>query len=281
MTYQYLFKTFKQALSEVFDATEVNSIFFIAVEYITGMSRTDFYLNSEEQAPTNTREFLYKVMNRLKKGEPIQYILNEAWFMEKKYYVDHNVLIPRSETEEMIGIVKSIAPKAKKVLDIGTGSGCIAISLSLSMPANVWAMDNDEAILYIARKNALANKAEVNFFQDDILNPTKQWEKPFDVIVSNPPYVKMSEKQLMQKNVLDFEPEKALFVADNDPLVFYKAIYHYSRKYLSDHGIVVLEINESLAHETKALFEGSFSKVESIRDIHNKERFVTAQHERK
>ncbi|WP_462280269.1 peptide chain release factor N(5)-glutamine methyltransferase [Salinivirga cyanobacteriivorans] len=279
MTYQSLLKSFRAALAGTYETSEKDSLFFVALEHVTGMSRTDFYLNTSKEIENKQHARFKEILERLKTGEPVQYILNEAWFLERKFYVDHNVLIPRSETEEIIDIVKQYAPNARSILDIGTGSGCIAISLSLAMPANVWAMDYDAQILKIAKRNAEFNEAEVEFFRDNILNPMKNWEKPFDVIVSNPPYVKASEKDLMQTNVLDYEPDIALFVEDSNALQFYKAIKKYAQKNLSATGVIIMEINESLGTETKSLFEGAYRAVKVIKDIHNKDRFVIAAHD--
>jgi len=279
MTYQSLLKSFRAALAGTYETSETDSLFFVAIEHITGMSRTDFYLNTSKEIEDKQHAWFKEISERLKTGEPVQYILNEAWFLERKFYVDHNVLIPRSETEEIIDIVKQYAPNARSILDIGTGSGCIAVSLSLAMPANVWAMDYDAQILKIAKRNAEFNEAEVEFFSDNILNPMENREKPFDVIVSNPPYVKASEKGLMQKNVLDYEPDTALFVEDSNALQFYEAIKKYAQKNLSATGVIIMEINESLGAETKNLFDSAYRTVKVIKDIHNKDRFVIAAHD--
>ena len=279
MTYQSLLKSFRAALAGTYETSETDSLFFVALEHITSMSRTDFYLNTSKEIEDKQHAWFKEISERLKTGEPVQYILNEAWFLERKFYVDHNVLIPRSETEEIIDIVKQYAPNARSILDIGTGSGCIAVSLSLAMPANVWAMDYDAQILKIAKRNAEFNDAEVEFFRDNILNPMKNREKPFDVIVSNPPYVKASEKDLMQKNVLDYEPDTALFVEDSNALQFYEAIKKYAQKNLSATGVIIMEINESLGAETKNLFDSAYRTVKVIKDIHNKDRFVIAAHD--
>jgi len=279
MTYQSLLKSFRAALAGTYETSETDSLFFVALEHITSMSRTDFYLNTSKEIEDKQHAWFKEISERLKTGEPVQYILNEAWFLERKFYVDHNVLIPRSETEEIIDIVKQYAPNARSILDIGTGSGCIAVSLSLAMPANVWAMDYDAQILKIAKRNAEFNEAEVEFFRDNILNPMKNREKPFDVIVSNPPYVKASERDLMQKNVLDYEPDIALFVEDSNALQFYEAIKKYAPKNLSATGVIIMEINESLGAETKNLFDSAYRTVKVIKDIHNKDRFVIAAHD--
>lgn len=279
MTYQTLLKSFRAALEGTYETSETNSLFFVVLEHVTGMSRTDFYLNTSKEIEDQNYARFKEISERLKAGEPVQYILNEAWFLERKFYVDHNVLIPRSETEEIIDIVKQHAPNARSILDIGTGSGCIAVSLSLAMPATVWAMDYDAQILKIAEKNAEYNEAEVEFFRDNILNPMKNWGKPFDVIVSNPPYVKASQKKLMQKNVLDYEPDNALFVEDSNALLFYEAIKKYAQKNLSPTGVIIMEINEALGAETKNLFDSAYRSVKVIKDIHNKDRFVIAAHD--
>ena len=199
--------------------------------------------------------------------------------MEHKYYVNPHVLIPRSETEELVQYILKNRPGAGKVLDIGTGSGCIAIELEQALSANVWAIDYSEDVLKVARKNAKSRNSRVQFVQDDILSPTTRFGFGFDVIVSNPPYILESEKAEMKQNVLNFEPGDALFVHDNNPLVFYEAIRNFSTHNIEQNGLLMVEINEYLSKATKALFEKSFEKVEIIKDIHNKDRFITATNE--
>jgi len=214
---------------------------------------------------------------RLKNFEPIQYILGETEFYGLKLAVNPFVLIPRPETEELVQwIIKSQLPENCKILDIGTGSGCIALALKNELKnAEVFGTDISENALVVARQNAIKNNLDVDFFQADILKWEKIDWKTFDVIVSNPPYIRESEKKLIHPNVINHEPASALFVADSNPLVFYRSIAIFAKKQLSGNGLLFFEINENLGSEMKKmLICFGFSEIEIRKDINRKNRMV-------
>jgi len=229
--------------------------------------------------------YLNNILERLLKHEPVQYVLGIADFCGLKFKVDKNVLIPRPETEELVYLakkyLKSINQKStnqkSRILDIGTGSGCIAISLKKNIPdAEVFATDISEEALNVAKENARINHVEINFFQDDILNSKIVNQKSkFKIIVSNPPYITEKEKALMDKNVLEFEPQQALFVADDDPLKYYKAIAQFAKINLKENGKLFLELNEQFACQTSELLaQVGFANIQIINDMQGKERFI-------
>jgi release factor glutamine methyltransferase len=209
--------------------------------------------------------------------EPIQYILGETEFYGLKLNVNPAVLIPRPETEELVDwILKINSIRNAKILDIGTGSGCIALALKNHLKeGEISGVDISENALKVARENALQNHLNVNFFQSDILKwKESEWDK-FDIVVSNPPYVRMSEKAKMNDNVLHYEPDSALFVSDQDPLVFYRAIAAFASQYLNKNGFLFFEINEYLGEEMKVLMEGfGFESIEIRKDINSKNRMA-------
>jgi release factor glutamine methyltransferase len=226
------------------------------------------------------------IISELKTEKPIQYITGEAWFYGLRFEVNENTLIPRPETEELVEwIVKGLKEKGKeqRVLDIGTGSGCIPIALKKEIPnAAVFAIDISEKALEMARKNALDNQVEVNFIQQDILqSSTLQLSKSsnllFDVIVSNPPYVRNLEKQEIKRNVLDYEPHLALFVDDLDALLFYRKIAQLAWKSLAPNGKLFFEINQYLGKETVELLEQlGFKNIELRKDFMGNDRMICA-----
>ncbi len=220
---------------------------------------------------------LQSLREKLLKKIPLQYVLGYAWFYDRKFNVGSGCLIPRSETEEIVYKLIEDGISFEKVLDIGTGSGCLAVSIKAEFPGSgVWAMDKYPSALQLAKQNALLNRTHIHFIQDDILNPFyKKYPGHFDLIVSNPPYVRESEKIFMHDNVLKNEPLEALFVKDSDPLVFYRAISDFCLKMLIPGGLLFMEINEALGEETAALFRNEhFMETTIVKDIHNKDRFI-------
>ncbi|MFA9214729.1 MAG: peptide chain release factor N(5)-glutamine methyltransferase [Candidatus Methylacidiphilales bacterium] len=230
---------------------------------------------------------LMDILNRLLKHEPMQYILGNAWFYGNKFIVTPYTLIPRSETEELVELIldtvsndKVLASSNPKIIDIGTGSGCIAISLKLNLPqAHVWALDKSTAALAIAKQNAKELNAKIQFIEDDILNINQtETAQVFDIIVSNPPYILENEQENMHKNVLAFEPHQALFVANNQPLLFYEAIANYALKYLKANGYLFFEINQKFGPQTSAMLqEKGFSDIKLLQDINQNNRMVLAR----
>lgn len=226
---------------------------------------------------------LMDILNRLLKHEPMQYILGNAWFYGNKFIVTPDTLIPRSETEELLELILNtvgLASSYPKIIDIGTGSGCIAISLKLNLHhAHVWALDKSAAALAIAKQNAKELNAEIQFIEDDILNIKQaETEQVFDIIVSNPPYILENEQENMHENVLAFEPHQALFVANHKPLLFYEAIANYAIKYLKTNGYLFFEINQKFGNQTTAMLqEKGFLNIQLLQDINGNDRMVLAR----
>ncbi|HEY6505327.1 MAG TPA: peptide chain release factor N(5)-glutamine methyltransferase, partial [Chitinophagaceae bacterium] len=220
-------------------------------------------------------------IKRLLAHEPVQYVLNEAWFCGLKFYVDKNVLIPRPETEELVEWVISnckFPVDTLSILDIGSGSGCIPIFLKRKLrKAEVWSCDVSEAALRIAEKNAATLGADVNFLLLDFLDKEKRNKLPsFDIIISNPPYIPEKGKQQMQLNVLSYEPHTALFVPDNDALIFYKAIAEFGKDHLTPAGTIYTEIHEDQGKAVSTLFESYGYSAELKKDMQEKERMLKA-----
>ena len=214
--------------------------------------------------------------------KPLEYILGEAEFYEMTFKVNEAVLIPRPETEELVDLVWKTAQlkPGDALLDIGTGSGIIAIVLQKLLQAKVRAIDISEKALNLAAENARANGAEVEFLKMDFLdNQSTEFLGTFEVIVSNPPYVLPSEKEFMKANVLNYEPEEALFVPEDDPLLFYRAIRDFAIKHLAPKGKIYLEINENLGKQTAALFKENFKHTSLIKDLNGKDRFIMVKNE--
>ncbi len=253
MTVRTLRNQFAEALSELYPSEEIQSFFSILSKKYLGMSRLELTLNSEMILSEVVSKKYIEALKRLQNHEPIQYIIGETEFYGLRFKVNKHTLIPRPETEELVDWIftesKTQHPAPITILDIGTGSGCISISLAKSiMGSRVSAIDFSEEVLKVARQNASLNKVAVDFIQMDIL---KALELPiqYDIIVSNPPYVQNSEKKKMQPNVLAFEPDSALFVSDEDPLLFYKKIARLAQRYLTPNGFLYFEINEYLGED--------------------------------
>jgi release factor glutamine methyltransferase len=275
----------KDAIGYIIDSTgkiyspgETESIAFIILEFI-GFPRKEVFLNAETEIESRKEDFLRKTVKELKTSRPVQYILGETEFFGLKFRLDESVLIPRQETEELVlRIIRDNKNPKPLILDLGTGSGCIAVSIATKIPsAIIYATDISLQAIKIAEGNALLNNVKINTIADDILNSQLDKNKKFDIIVSNPPYVRDSEKQFMHNNVLNFEPASALFVRDEDPLVFYKAISEIARERLISGGLLYVEINENFAEEVVTLFKGNGLKdPRIIRDLHEKNRYIKA-----
>ncbi len=269
----------RKRLHGLYPEEEISSFIFILFEAYCGMSKTDILAMKRETINESELLLVYDAVKELEHYKPIQYILGKTEFYGLEFRVTPAVLIPRPETEELVDLIikdnKNIT--GLKILDIGTGSGCIAISLKKNLPdADVTAIDNSAEALEIAQKNAEINHVKIVFINNDILDK-QQWLKSgeFDIIVSNPPYVLESEKALMQPNVLEYEPSTALFVPDSDPLMYYDAIFRFaiSKKKRSQ---IYLEINENMAGELMALAKKyELSDIRIIKDINGKDRFLS------
>ncbi len=272
---------FRIALSELYPLEEVQSFFNILSEKYLKLSRTEIALNPQLEILKEDFEKFESTIVRLKNSEPIQYIIGDTEFCGLPFKVNQYTLIPRPETEELVDFIISdqmlITHNSPliTILDVGTGSGCIAISLAKNISkANISALDISEEALKMAKENALINKVKVNFFQADILK-IKTLPQRYDVIVSNPPYVRELEKSLMQQNVLKYEPESALFVSDEDPLLFYRVISLLAKDYLKPSGKLFFEINEYLADDMFSLLKTEgFQNIELKKDIFGKSRML-------
>lgn len=273
------FKTyFIVELEKEYPKEEVQSFFNLLTEAFLKMSRLEVALDPEKELSEAEVSKLKDALQRLQKHEPIQYIIGETEFFGLPFKVNPAVLIPRPETEELVQWIMDDASKKGKrdlnILDIGTGTGCIAISLARNLPdARVSAVDISEGALATAQENAKLNGVEITFLQKDILN-TESLEKKFDVIVSNPPYVRNLEKQDMQRNVLEFEPEKALYVRDEDPLIFYRKISELAKDALHPEGALYFEINQYLGAETEAILKKKNFQTQLKKDIFGVDRML-------
>jgi release factor glutamine methyltransferase len=275
-----LFNQLVSEITPVYEENEAKSIIYLVLEHYLKLSKTDIFLDRNILQAFDFQE----IIKRIKSQEPIQYIIGKTEFYGRKFRVTPATLIPRPETEELVQIVTSSKLPITNhqspitILDIGTGSGCIAISLACEIPnAQIYAYDISEEALKIANENAEINKANVIFEKVDILEPFTIYHSPFTVIVSNPPYVMNAEKAEMERNVLEYEPHLALFVEDNDPLIFYRKITEFAAKNLTDNGLCIVEINQAFGLETAELFwNQGFSSVEVLKDMFGKDRIVKA-----
>ncbi len=277
---------FTNSLSDQYPSQEIQSFFGILCEKYLSLSRIDIAMDPEKTVSSEDFQRFQEAVLRLKKHEPIQYIIGETEFYSLPFRVNKHTLIPRPETEELVEWILSeqngsvFQNNPLSILDIGTGSGCIAISLAKNLQnAVVHALDISSEALKVAAQNSGVNNVEIEFFQTDVLRtrslPSDSQNVRYDIIVSNPPYVRELEKELMQPNVVDYEPETALFVKNEDPLRFYKAISHLAKNSLKPGGNLFFEINEQFARELEAyLKEESFKQIEVRQDIYGKDRML-------
>jgi release factor glutamine methyltransferase len=286
----------KAQLKGVYQDQEAINITDLAIEHVTGLLKTERLSKKQTELSESQFSQLQKDLQRLKLNEPIQYVMNKTWFYGMELYVDKNVLIPRPETEELVEwIISDMKASGKdvfirrsmeadettqvKILDVGTGSGCIALALKKAMPkAEVWGCDVSEEALNVARRNGSALNIRVDFQGVNFLDEAQQKHLPtVDIIVSNPPYVPLKDKEKMQPNVVAHEPHTALFVPDKDPLIFYKALAEFGKKRLYENGNIYMEIQEALSQNVAALFKNyGYSNIELKKDMQGKDRMVKA-----
>ncbi|OYT15712.1 MAG: protein-(glutamine-N5) methyltransferase, release factor-specific [Bacteroidetes bacterium 4572_77] len=269
-----------QELKNVYPQEEIKALVYYLFAELIGVSRSDYLLNPNKGVSESELLKFNFAIKDLKNGKPIQHILGYAYFLEKTFIVNKETLIPRPETEELVQYIisKEQTHKDLKILDIGTGTACIPISLGLAMPQHKYsALDFKTSIIDLAEKNAQKHEIPISFKVKDILQCEAKDMQEYDIIISNPPYVLESEKAEMHKNVLEYEPYSALYVKDNDALLFYKKIIELAKQRLSKKGRIYLEINENKATETETLLkQNGFSKILVHKDIHDKNRFVSA-----
>ena len=280
MNYSQIKKIFHQQLKEIYIENEIDSLFFIALEYVTSISKIEYILQKEEEISEEKLIELKFILEELTKNKPIQYITKNAYFYGLNFYVNEKVLIPRQETNELVDWVLMSVTHSKpiKILDIGTGSGCIAITLKKNLPlSEVFAIDISNEAIQVAQKNANDNEVEINFSQKNILE-INDLKNKFDIIISNPPYVRELEKLEMAPNVLDNEPHLALFVPDNNPLLFYEKITEIALKNLTEDGMLFFEINQYLSEGTKKMIENKgFKNVTLRKDLQENYRMILAK----
>lgn len=274
-----LFNYLKQEVSKYYDEREAGSISYHLLEKFFNLEKGDVIAKKPISSENISKPYFTDIFKRVKAMEPVQYITGRAYFYSRIFAVNRSVLIPRPETEELVDLIirENTAPDLK-VLDIGTGSGCIAICLKSELKSpEVFALDINADAIAVAENNAAQNDAPITFMQYDILKDTPG-EGNFDIIVSNPPYVRKKESKLMKKNVLNYEPHIALFVPDKDPLLFYKRIITLSKSLLKPRGKLYFEINEAYGQELKNyMTSNEFNEVEIFQDFQGKERMIRGE----
>ena len=254
-----------------FPRREVISFAYLSIEKILGYSKSDCIINSDKQLSNESVNLFKKIISDLRKNIPIQYVLGEANFYGLKFKVNRSTLIPRVETEELVEYILNY--KFNSVLDIGTGSGCIAISIAKNTDSRVTAIDISNEAIEIAKRNGIHNSVDVNFIVDDIFNFCH--DKKYDLIVSNPPYVLESEKKYIHRNVIDYEPHDALFVNDSNPLIFYIKIIEIAKNNLNKDGLLFFEINEKFSNQIiELLTDLNFVEIELKKDINGRDRII-------
>lgn len=268
---------FREQLQSQYAVQEIDSIFYLLTENYFGIKRLDLALDPSAELDENQEKQLETALERLQTAEPVQYLTGKSEFFGMDFEVSHAVLIPRPETEELVQwIIDDQADAHGDILDVGTGSGCIAIALAKNLPKmTVQAIDLSEAALEVASKNAENNQVSVQFRKDNILE-IEDLGQEFDVIVSNPPYVRELEKASMRPNVLEHEPKMALYVEDSNALIFYHKIAILARKHLKKNGALYFEINQYLGPETSNLIQEIGFETELKKDIFGNDRMIKA-----
>lgn len=274
----------QQSLQPVYENREASNIANLIMEDITGLDRATRVIHHDESLTEAQMERYSQCREELLHGRPAQYVLGHAWFCDMRFQVDEHVLIPRPETEELVMEVKKMYADFRndqdyhfKLIDIGTGSGCIAIAMKKYFPDwDVWALDKSDKAIAVAKTNAILLDTEIHFVESDILKEAKSDHLPaFDLIISNPPYIPTEDKKEMDGHVLDHEPHSALFVTDNDPLQFYRAIVLFSDHHLLRGGMLFFETHELYAQDVAALMEeNGFENISIKKDFQEKERIV-------
>ena len=268
-----------QQLSALYEPREAASITHLVLEHLTGMNKTDRMIHKHRVFSVEQEDRFSSIVNALLNNKPIQYVLGEAWFGSMKFIVNEHTLIPRPETEELMEWIKATAhPEPQKVLDIGTGSGCIPITLKKEFPLwQLTAIDVSDDTLQVAQQNATLNNVTIEFIGMDFLNESLWQNLPdYHIIISNPPYIKKSEKNTMSANVVDHEPHIALFVPDEDALIFYRKIASFGLSHLKKNGQLFFEINQLLGKEVCALLEEMGYHPILRKDLHGNDRMIMA-----
>jgi len=278
MTIQQAYHFLQEQLCTIYDNDESANIADLVIEHITGYKKLGRLTHKNLLLEENQIEQLQSITKNLLQHKPVQYVLGEAWFYEMKFYVNEHVLIPRPETEELVELIASCKLPVTSILDVGTGSGCIPITLKKQLPkATITSLDVSVHALKVAQQNASNLNTAITFKELDFLKEYT-WKEldSYDVIVSNPPYIKQSESTTMHNNVLLFEPTIALFVEDDDALLFYRKIAIFGKTHLNPEGKIFVEINEQLGAETIALFEQYGYEATLKKDMQGKDRMIIA-----
>jgi release factor glutamine methyltransferase len=286
MTVSKAFADFKTKLESIYDSRESENISDWIFENVTGLKKWERRYNEMDLKEIQTLD-LNEYLEELLHHKPVQYVLNEAWFYKRKFFVNENVLIPRPETEELVEwIIDDVKSseweislgESLQIIDVGTGSGCIPISLKKELQnTNITAIDISEKALFVAKKNAKELNAEIDFKHINFLNIDESASLlKYNIIVSNPPYIPIAEKEILAKNVTEFEPAVALFVENNNPYIFYEKIAVFAKSHLKDNGKIYVEVHEEYSKNVKDIFEnkGFISTIK--KDIYGKERMVKA-----
>ncbi len=278
------YRTFWESLLNNYDINEAKAVARLIYEEVFHLSMSDIVMGKDAQMTSQEEQIIASFIERLKNNEPVQHLIGKEKFFSRDFIVNPNVLIPRPETEQLCKLCLDEMGNFRRkvrVIDIGTGSGCIAITIALEANnAQVVATDISEPALALARKNAERLKATVDFQQEDILKAKLPAADTADIIVSNPPYITQQERQEMSRNVLDYEPHNALFVEDEDPLLFYRALTRYAKAALTRGGWLMVEINAMFAEGTRQLFcQQGFTDVEIKNDCFDRQRFVIGKKE--
>lgn len=279
MRYDELNQLFRDELSTYYPPEEIRAIIRALAAHYEQLSLITLHLFADKQISDEVLSDYLKALEMLKKHVPLQYITEEVWFMDLKLHVNSHVLIPRPETEELVNLLIEAQPApGGRILDLCTGSGCIALAVAYyCQQTRVWATDISTEALKVAKGNAEMNKLQVNFFQADVLKNFPEDLPKFNWILSNPPYIPQDEASGMALHVTAFEPHEALFVGNDDPLLFYKAIRDHAEQLLEPNGGLILECHEHFAHQVASLFKQvGFASVEVIADLAGKSRFVKA-----
>ena len=277
MTFQSAQQQLLAILAPIYDAREASAIAYLVMEHLTGKTKIERLLEPASALTEKEESLLQSYIDQLSRHRPVQYVLGEAWFAGMKFHVNEHVLIPRPETEELVAWVIDHAGKGDtQILDIGTGSGCIPIALKKSLPmASVTSVDVDSNALEVARNNAITLNTNIQFIELDFLNESCWNGLPaYNIIVSNPPYIKVREAATTSAHVLNYEPSLALFVPDDDPLLFYRKIALFSKQHLLKNGMICMEINEAMGNEVCQLFRYAGFEADIRQDLQGKERFV-------
>jgi len=279
MTVQSAFTLIINTLEPLQGAREAGNIAHILLEHITGMGKMDRIVYKDRPLSADQETQLNHSLILLQQHQPIQYVIGKAWFYGLELKVDNNVLIPRPETEELVEWVVNDTNTPVKILDIGTGSGAIPLALKKQLPqAEVWSVDVSSGALQVAAENAKASNLDIHLQEIDILDTSATQQLPvFDVIVSNPPYIRDSEHADMEQQVTAYEPRLALFVPDNDAFLFYRTIALLAKEKLSENGRLYLEINEAFGKETMQLLDEQGYEAELKKDIYGKDRMIKAK----